>query len=71
MLVDNLIDFKGCNPAEHSHHYDANHISMFEFIKMRNEIYNKISILTEFNFAQDNRLLIKIRNYQDDYIKDN
>ena len=38
---------------------------------MRNKIYNKISILIKLNFTQNNKLSIEIRNYQDDYIKNN
>ena len=38
---------------------------------MRNEIYNKISILIKLNFTQNNKLLIEVRNCQDYYIKNN
>ena len=71
ILINHFIDYKDYNSVEYRYHYDENDISMFEFIKMRNEIYNEISILMKLDFAQDNRLLIEIRNRQDDYIKDN
>ena len=54
---------------EYKYYYNENDINIFEFIKMRNEIYNKISILMKLDFIQNNKLLIKIRNYQNDYIK--
>jgi hypothetical protein len=71
MLVDHFIDCKGCNPAEHRHRYDENDISMFEFIKMRNEICDEIPTLAEPDFAQDSRLPAEARNRQDDYTEDN
>jgi hypothetical protein len=42
MLVDHLIDFRGCDPWEHDHHYDEEQISMSEFINVRNEIFDEV-----------------------------
>ena len=51
MLIDHFIDYKNYNSIEYKYHYDENDINIFEFIKMRNEIYTEISILMKFNFA--------------------
>ena len=71
ILINHFIDYKDYNSVEYRYHYDENDISMFEFIKMRNEIYDEIPTLMEPDFAQDSRLSTKARNRQDDYMKDN
>ena len=71
ILINHFIDYKNCNIIEYKYYYNENNLNIFKFIKIKNEIYNEISILMKLDFAQDNRLLIEIRNRQDDYIKDN
>lgn len=70
MLVDHFIDFKGCNPADHNHDYDENHIGMSEFIKAREEIFDQVPTLAEPDFAQDERLPAEARMYDNDDIQD-
>ena len=62
ILIDYFIDYKDYNIIEYRYYYDKNDINIFEFIKMRNEIYNEISILIKLDFAQNNKLLIEIKN---------
>jgi hypothetical protein len=70
MLADHFINFKGCNPATHSRHHDENHISMLEFIKLRERIFDQVPTLAEPDFAQDNRLPDEARNHGSDYMGD-
>ena len=62
ILIDYFINYKDYNSIEYRYHYNENDINIFEFIKMRNEIYNKISILIKFDFTQNSKLSTKIRN---------
>ena len=71
MLIDHFIDFKGCDAADHSHDYDENEISMTEFVNARNEILQQFSILMKFDFAQNDKLPIEARIYENDDIKNN
>ena len=71
ILINYFIDYKNYNLVKYKYHYNENDINIFEFIKMRNEIYNKISILIKFNFTQNSKLSIETRNYQDYYMKNN
>ena len=71
ILINHFIDYKNYNSIEYRYHYNKNNINIFEFIKMKNEIYNEISILIKLDFTQNSRLSIKTRNCQDYYMKNN
>ena len=51
ILIDHFIDYKDYNIIEYRYHYDENDINIFKFIKIRNEIYNKIQILMKLDFT--------------------
>jgi hypothetical protein len=70
MLVDYFVDFKGCNPIMHHHHHDENSISIFEFIKLREEIFEQVPTFAEPDFAQDSRLPDEARNYKNEDMED-
>ena len=50
ILINYFIDYKDYNLIKYRYYYNENNISIFEFIKMRNEIYNEISILMKLDF---------------------
>ena len=51
ILINYFINYKNYNLIKYKYYYNKNDINIFEFIKMRNKIYNKISILIKLNFA--------------------
>ena len=51
ILINYFINYKNYNLIKYKYYYNKNDINIFEFIKMRNKIYNEILILMKLNFA--------------------
>jgi len=67
MLVDHLIDFKGCDHNEHVQEYCATDMSMSQFIAEREEIiFSNAPYLLEPDFALEERLPKEARIYIDE-----